>query len=485
MSPPDPAAPTDAQNVSIERQAAGWIEDPLAFFEYSATRMHSMDRAEQEAIQLAAMNQLLDTRRAQIPVLAKLADAQGIRRLDRIDDMAPLLFEHTVYKSYPAVLLAKNRFDQLTRWLDRLTPYDLTDVDVSDCVSIDGWLTRLRDETPLDPATSSGTSGTMSFFPKSKLDYIRCFEGLRLQVLQTFGEAPSNADLHGKLHVMTPTYRDGHSSVGALARYCMHAFCKGDESLLHTALPYKLSADLSWLAARLRRAAAKGDISKVDVPDSLLARRDEMERQLTEAPKQQAAFVREMVRTLKGQRVLAVGVSPLFHEVAKGGLDQGISGVLGPGSRVMTGGGGKGVVLPDDWDTTVKTFFGVEQLFNNYGMTEMASLIVGCEHGHYHLPPWVVLFVLDAESGVPLPRSGAQTGRASFFDISNDGTWGGIVSGDQVTAQWDEPCPCGRRTAYLENKIQRFSEVQGGDDKITCAATPAAQAEALDYLNAL
>lgn len=468
-----------------ERQAAGWIEDPLAHFGYSATRMHSMDRSEQEAVQLAAMNILLERRRAEIPVLAKLADAQGIARLDSLDAMAPLLFEHTVYKSYPAALLAKSRFDQLTRWLDRLTPYDLSAVDVSDCTSIDDWLSRLRDETPLDPATSSGTSGTMSFFPKSKLDYRRCFEGLRLQVLQTFGKPPSEADLNEKLHVMTPTYRDGHSSVGALARYCMHAFCKGDESLLHTALPYKLSADLSWLAARLRRAAAKGDISKVDVPASLLARRDEMEQQLTEAPRQQAAFVREMVETLKGQRVLAVGVSPLFHEVAKGGLAQGIGGVFGPGSRVMTGGGGKGIALPDDWDRTVKTFFGVDRLFNNYGMTEMASLIVGCEHGHYHLPPWVVLFVLDPDSGAPLPRSATQTGRASFFDISNDGTWGGIVTGDRVTVHWDEPCACGRATAYLENRIQRFNELQGGDDKITCAATPAAQAEALDYLNAL
>jgi hypothetical protein len=30
--------------------------------------------------------------------------------------------------------------------------------------------------------------------------------------------------------------------------------------------------------------------------------------------------------------------------------------------------------------------------------------------------------------------------------------------------------------------IQRLSELQGGDDKITCAAQPAAHAEAMDFL---
>jgi hypothetical protein len=110
--------------------------------------------------------------------------------------------------------------------------------------------------------------------------------------------------------------------------------------------------------------------------------------------------------------------------------------------------------------------------------------MIGCEQGNYHLPPWLVLFVLDPETGQPKPRSGTQTGRASFFDISHDGTWGGVVTGDKVTAHWDADCPCGRASVYLEGNVQRFSEISGGDDKITCAATSSAQNEALDYLNA-
>jgi hypothetical protein len=37
----------------------------------------------------------------------------------------------------------------------------------------------------------------------------------------------------------------------------------------------------------------------------------------------------------------------------------------------------------------------------------------------------------------------------------------------------------------MDKKIQRFSEITGDDDKLTCAATPGAQAEALNLLTSL
>src|SRR5262249_18502619 len=150
-------------------------------------------------------------------MLQKLADAQNIRALDKLDDMAPLLMRHDVYKSYPVSLLAKQQFAKLNTWLSRLTRYDPTVVDVSECDSIDNWLTRLRAETPLDVATSSGSSGTCSFFPKSKRDYRLSMAGLRVQLAQTFGEDPKSGDLDDKIHAIIPLYRDGHASTGAFA----------------------------------------------------------------------------------------------------------------------------------------------------------------------------------------------------------------------------------------------------------------------------
>jgi hypothetical protein len=469
---------------ALERQAREWMDDPLAALGLSNTRIHSVPREEAEAVQLVALNLRLEERRERVTVLAKLAEAQGIGRFASLDDAAPLLFTHDVYKSYPASLLARQRFDQLTKWLGRLTPYDLSGFDASGCASIDDWLTRLREQTPLDVATSSGTSGTMSFFPKSRKDYRGSVALLRIQLTQTFGEEPAPGSLDEPYHVLTPFYRDGHSTVARLPAYFLDAFCKGDPELLHTALPFTASADLMWLAARLRAAQAKGDAAKVDVPEGLLARRAEWERLQAEMPGLQSAFIREMVPQLAGERVLALGITGMFYEIARSGLEAGGRAAFAPGSVVTGGGGGKGVVLPDDAEQVICRYFGVERLRDSYGMTEQNFYLNSCEHDRFHLPPWVVILLLDAESGQPLPRDGEQTGRAAFFDLTQDGAWGGIVSGDRVSVSY-RPCRCGRTTPHLAKTIQRFSELAGGDDKLTCAATPAAQAEALGFLNAL
>ncbi len=485
MSTDSSAAASTANDTELEREARAWMHDPWGHFGQSTTRAHSVDREHAEAVQLAAMNIRLRERREQIPVLAKLADNQGIESLNSVNDMAPLLFEHTVYKSYPVSLLARQRYDQLTKWLDRLTPHDLTGVDVSDCESIDGWLDKLTDETPLDPAASSGTSGTMSFFPKSKRDYRLSAQGFRIQVLQEFGKEPTESDLQDKVHFLVPLYRDGHLSIGGFTKYNLESFCKGDENYLHTAFRGAISTDLMWLAGRVKAARAKGDTSKIDAPASLLDRLDELRSMQMNMPEQQAEFVKRMATELKGQRVVAMGTTPLFYEVAQRGLEEGLKQVFAPDSIVIGGGGAKGMELPDNVDDIILEFTGAKHMGSSYGMTEITTFNMRCGHGHYHFAPWLSVILLDRESGEPLPRSGEQTGRASFFDMTNEGTWGGLITGDRITVDWDTPCPCGRSTPYVKGRIQRYSEIDGGDDKITCAASPQAQSDALDFLTSL
>lgn len=473
-----------ARDEAIERIALAWMDDPLEALGLSNTRIHSVPREEAEAVQLAGLNLRLEQRREQVTTLAKFADAQGARQFASLDAAAPMLFTHDVYKSYPASLLAKQRFDKLTKWLDRLTPYDLSGFDASGCEAIDEWLVRLREETPLDVATSSGTSGTMSFFPKSRKDYLTSVRLLRIQLTQTFGEEPDPAAMDEAYHVLTPFYRDGHSTVSRLPAYFLDVFCKGDARLLHTALPYTASADLMYMAARIREAQSKGDTSRTDVPAHILARRGEWEKLQAEMPQMQSDFIRRMVPELAGERVLALGITGMFYEIARAGLDAGGKADFAPGSVVVGGGGGKGIVLPPDAEEVICEFFGVERLRDSYGMTEQNFYTNSCEHGRFHVPPWVAVLLLDPDSGEPMPREGEQTGRASFFDLSQDGAWGGIVSGDRITVSYD-PCPCGRTTLHISKDIKRFSELAGGDDKLTCAATPQAQEDALGYLTSL
>jgi hypothetical protein len=114
-------------------------------------------------------------------------------------------------------------------------------------------------------------------------------------------------------------------------------------------------------------------------------------------------------------------------------------------------------------------------------MTEVTMITSKCGEGHYHVPPWVVPYVLDPETGVQLPRQGEQTGRAAFFDLVPQTYWGGMATGDEVTVDW-RPCACGRTSIHIHPNIRRFSEKTGADDKITCAAADDAHAAAIDFL---
>jgi len=476
-------APT--RDTELEREAERWMNDPYEHFAHHNTRIHTLDRDHVAAVQLTAMNLRLEERRSQVQVLGKLADAQAITHLATLDDIAPLLMPHDIYKSYPVSLLARQKFAQLTTWLSRLTRHDLSGLDVSACDSIDSWLTKIREETPLDVGASSGSSGTASFYPKSKRDYRVSMAGLRVQLAQKFGQDPKPGDIADKIHAIIPLYRDGHASTGAFGKYSCEVFGKGDPAYWHYAFDFKLSSDLMWLAARLRAAAARGDASKVDVPESLLARRAEWEQAQKDMPAQQLAFVNRMIHELQGQRVFVMSTSNLLYAAAKRGLEEGLSGVFAPDSVFMGGGGAKGVPLPDDLEEVVCKFFNTPRMISAYGMTEMNSFSVQCEHDRYHVLPWVTVTLLDLDSGQPLPRTGQQTGRAAFFDMTAESCWGGLVTGDCVTVDWDRPCECGRTSHALEKQINRVSELQGGDDKISCAATPAAQAEAMDFLTGL
>jgi hypothetical protein len=468
-----------------KREALGWLDDPIVHYGRSVTQAHSVPRREIEDIQLAALNLRFEQRREQIAMLRKLADAQGITGFADLNDVLPLLFEHTMYKSYPTMLLSKQRFDRLTEWLAKLSTADLSGVDTSRCQSIDDWLAALQEQSPLDVTHSSGTSGTMSFVPRSKADYRFAAWNMRMHMLQRFGAPPSAFALHDKIHVVFPGFRRGNAASARFGYYYKELIAQGDDAFFHTAYDGSISADVMWLAGKLRAAAAKGDISRIDVPENLLARRPELERMQAEMAGQQIRFIQTVVRELRGKRVFATGQSHVYLEVARAGLERGERAEFAPGSAFGSGGGGKGIVLPDDWKNTVAGFFGVPEILMFYGMSEINTYLMTCEQGRHHIAPWLIVYLLNPETSVPLPRSGVQTGRAAFFDVSMQGLWGGLISGDKVTVDWDTQCACGRTTAHLSSRIERYSELQGGGDKINCAGSRAAHGEAMDYLVSL
>src|ERR1035441_7450196 len=141
------------------RSVTEFMDDPISFFGQSYTQMHSIDRSELEALQRQAMSIRFQQHYQSIEMLRKLADRLGITALDNFNDVVPLFFSHTAFKSYPAVLIDKKRFDLMTKWLDKLTSYDLSGVDISGCRGIDDWIDRLDEQTPLGDIRSEGSRG--------------------------------------------------------------------------------------------------------------------------------------------------------------------------------------------------------------------------------------------------------------------------------------------------------------------------------------
>lgn len=470
-------------SASIQEAASAFIADPLEFFGMSYTKMQSVPRDKLHELQTEALRQRFEDRRDRIPMLTRLADKQGISSIREIDDVLPLLFEHTVYKSYPSFLLENGEYGKLTRWLDRLTPYDLSKVDCSGCTSIHGWLDMITAVTELDPITSSGTTGTMSFTPKDRADWRNfILGGFRIQLLQKFGEPPTEEDLNDKLHVCWPTHADGHTAFYRAPMYYKEYFAKGSDAHFHPMLDTPGDTDLMYLAARLRAAQARGD-SRVNVPESLLARRSELVEGESERPAKAKAWIEELATKLKGERVFILAPAQLIYDVAKPALAKGIQCDFAPNSSVTAGTGGKGFNMPDDWEQVVDDFlnFGRDNYGYFYSFSEQTGMHVQCEHGRLHLTPWSIPLILDPDTSELLPREGRQQGRAAFFDVAMNGAWGGIITGDSVEIDWSE-CPCGRTTAHLSDNIGRFSVEQGGSDKISCTATPEAHDDAMDFL---
>jgi hypothetical protein len=463
-------------------QGQRFADDPAGYCEYSYTRMQSLSGQELEALQLAALQYRFEQLYRSVPMVKKLADRQHFAGIRRIEDVLPMLFEHTMYKSYPPSLLENSRFDQLTLWLSKLTAHDLSKVDASGCKGITDWVQLLDQQTPLRISHSSGTSGTMSFNPISQSEWDMQGKTYAISVFQDFGDDPfPSADYVPNVHYVTPTYRHGANAFVRGTDMFLKSVA-GSEDRVHALYPGRLDSDVLYLAARIQAAKLRGNLDSVKVSPELIARQKEFALAQARMPQDLDRFFNRIVNDLKGQRVMVMATWNMVYDLANAGLKRGIRGVFAPDSVVISGGGSKGLVRPAGWEKPVCEFTGVPRLKGAYGMSEVLAVHAMCAYDHYHLAPWAITYVLDPDTSKLLPRSGVVTGRAAFYDLSANSHWGGFITGDEITVHWDGGCPCGSRSAYLEEPITRYSDKRGGDDKISCAATPEAHREAMEFL---
>ena len=112
-----------------------------------------------------------------------------------------------------------------------------------------------------------------------------------------------------------------------------------------------------FVAARVRRAEARGEIAQIELSPSLRARQAQFaEVQRTTAEALERTF--ERLVSLRGERVYIGGMSGALAELARMGLERGVRNLFGPDCVVQCGGGGKGGKLPDNWEQMALEFTG-------------------------------------------------------------------------------------------------------------------------------
>jgi hypothetical protein len=433
--------------------------------------LFGMERAEVEEFQLRSVRQRLEKLAPRVKALSSQMENSGTTAINTLNDVVPLLFSHTAYKSYPISIVENGRFDRLTQWLSGMTSLDLSGVDATKCTGIDDWFSLLERTTPLMPYHTSGTTGKFSVYPRTSFEadlwgyhHLKRYEG--------FGDEPAVklGFNHLRLPHVSPNPRYGRYTAQRLLKFMAEHLAPTPEQC-YAGTEATLSADLVMLSGRIRMAQAKGELSNLKLSDSMRIAFKRYLEELENRPAQMAAFMYTIVDKLRGKRISIDGNPRLLLPVAQEAAKRGIFNVFAPDGVMGSGGGGKGIVLPAGWFEQMKAFTGIKHSIRAYGMTEITGTMRACPTGYFHIPPFFIPYLLDPHTGAVLPRSGTQTGRFACMDLLPTTYWGGIISGDKVTIEWDRTCPCGRKGAHIHDNVSRYSEEVTGDDKITCAAT--------------
>lgn len=443
----------------------------------------NIPQAEVDEFQLKLLQTRFNDLVEKVQALKKLASLQNVKSIDELNDVIPILFQHTAYKSYPMSYLEKGKFAQWTKWLDKLTAHDLSKIDTSSCQSIDDWLQLLDDQTPVRAVHSSGTSGKLSLIPRD-LKEIQRFTDCRIRCAEGFGDEANTSTgiLSGKkMPVIYPTYRYGRYGANRLLQDMEERYSENDKIYaLHEEM---MSADVISLAGRVAGAEARGELDALEIPDHLLEKYKASMGLRASQEEKEKDFLDRILNNCQGDDVVVLGVVPLLLEWVRMAKERGVERMFGPNSIILSGGGSKGITLPDDWCKQIGTHVGVEANIC-YGMSESITQLAQCPEGNYHITPYMIPFMLDPETGEPLPREGTYVGRFAFYDLLAESYWGGFITGDRVTAHWDSDCACGRHGFYVDPDIIRFSDLSDdGDDKINCAGAANAHERALEFLN--
>lgn len=412
--------------------------------------------------QVKAMNERFQMRRDAIKLLGHRASEAKIETIRSHAEAVPLLLPHTAYKSYPESWLMDQRWDRLGKWMDTVSSHRVPAQDRSKIRDMDDWVEQLQ-EQGFFVSCSSGTTGKSAMLVASKDDMLWCQREAVATYAWGSGITPAQDrrmfGMAAVAHVPRNQYT-GEAYVAALQDPVCERF--------NYPVPPMTVGSLTQMVV-MRKAIADGTAKPGDLQTF----------ETTSAARQKAVddavgITAQAVVDARKSKLHVTGLWAGLYNVAKAVRDMGYSAKdFHPENSIYVGGGLKRAKLPDDYREFVYETFNIapERNYQNYSMQELHSGMPRCRAGgRYHVPPWVVPLILDKSGDALLPiQAGEYEGRAAFFDLSIDGRWGGVISGDRISIDFS-PCPCGHRGPSIRDNIARYADLEG-DDKIGCAGT--------------
>jgi hypothetical protein len=411
--------------------------------------------------QVAAMNERFGEQSQKIKVVGMRAGDAGKSSIDSREDAVAMLLPHTAYKSYPESFLLEQKWDKLTRWLSTVSAHPTGNTDLQDIADIDEWIARLQ-EAGHYVSCSSGTTGKSAMLISSEADIARGSDDLVNAVLW-------GADVEknqSRRFFSTGAVAAVPKNI-ALGAGLFQAFARTDVMpFISPAPPMTVGSITAAIVMRKRIADGVASPSEIAAFEQAAAERQQA---MTDA----VAAVTDAIIEAREDELFLMGMWAGHYQVAKMVRDRGYSAKdFNPRNALFCSGGLKRAQLPDDYRSFVYETFNIapERTFLSYGMQEIQTNMPQCRHGRYHIPPWLVCLPLNEEGDELLPAGDGQIeARAAFFDLSMEGRWGGVISGDRIEVDFG-PCACGHASPSIADTISRYADIKG-DDKIGCAGT--------------
>jgi len=412
--------------------------------------------------QIAALDERFQERKGRIKLLAHRAGEAGITAITSLADAVPLLFPHTAYKSYPESFLIDERWDRLTKWLGTVSPYPIAGVDLEGITDIDDWIARLAAKGYFI-SCSSGTTGKSAMLIASQQD----MDWSKIDTVQVFAwgsgvEPKQDRMMIGCAPVATVPK---NQTIGEAQT---EAFSNPGWGRWNYPVPPITVGSLTRMVV-MRKKMADGSARPDEIADF----------EATSAGRQQVLddaiiLTAEAIIANRDKKLMVSGLWSGLYAVAKVVREKGYSAKdFHPDNCIYVGGGLKRALLPDDYQQFVHETFNIpdNRNFQNYSMQELNSGMPKCrEGGRYHVPPWIVPMILNKQGDALVDHDhGEVEGRAAFFDLSLDGRWGGVITGDRISLDFSA-CACGNAGPSIRDTIARYADLEG-DDKIGCAGT--------------